>query len=219
MNTLKYLRFKIFRALLNPFSAYMRNNRMRLFIKTMTPVKGMKILDLGGQPFIWDFVDIPLNITCLNLPGIVIKNHNSHHEITYVEGDACDMPNFQYGDFDMIFSNSVIEHVGNIEKQIQFAREVTRLSNHFWIQTPSKFFPIEAHCGMPFWWFYPPFLRAYFLERWSKKLPAWTEMVSTTTFVDKKNLEIFFPNCEILTEWFIFPKSLIVYSTSTKTTS
>lgn len=186
---------------------------MALFVKVMKPIAGMRILDLGGQPGIWDSVELSLNITCLNLPGVATTNHPSHHQITYVEGDACNMPYLQAGDFDLVFSNSVIEHVGDPDKKLQFANEVLRLSTNYWIQTPSICFPVEAHCGMPFWWFYPQVLRSYFLKRWEKKLPVWTEMVATTSVVSANELRHLLPGCKIHYEWLLgIPKSLVAYS-------
>lgn len=209
---LAYLGVKVFSALLKPFSNSTRKRRMALFVKLMKPMPAMKILDLGGQPAIWDFINTPLNITCLNLPSIATVEHTTHHQITYVEGDACSMPHYAFGDFDLVFSNSVIEHVGCHEKRLQFANEVLRLSSKYWIQTPSKYYPIEAHCGMPLWWFYPQSLRSYFISKWKKKLPDWTEMVETTTFVSSSELQNIFPSSTIKYEWVLFPKSLIAYS-------
>lgn len=198
--------------MLDPISKIYRRRRMQLFVKLLRPTAGMKILDLGGLPDIWDSVKPVLNITCLNLPGEANKDHNTHHNITYVEGDACSVPYFNRGDFDIVFSNSVLEHVGGLEKQLKFINEVKRLSDFYWIQTPSKYFPIEAHCGMPFWWFYPNWLRSFFLDGWSKKLPAWTEAISSTTVISKDELKSFLPGSKIITEWLIFPKSNIAYS-------
>jgi SAM-dependent methyltransferase len=216
---MKYLIFRIFRFLLEPFSTAMRKRRMALFESLMKPTSGMKILDLGGQPKIWDSIKAPLNITCLNLPGIATTEHSSHHNIAYVEGDACDMPYFKMGDFDLVFSNSVIEHVGDYEKQLQFTREIRRLSDTFWVQTPFKYFPIEAHCGMPFWWFYPQGVRTFFLRRWKKILPGWGEMVETTSVISPEELRTFLPTCEIRYEWLVVPKSLIACSTKSSKTS
>ncbi|MCP4414164.1 MAG: methyltransferase domain-containing protein [Gammaproteobacteria bacterium] len=208
----KYMRFKIFTSLMQPFSKYTRKRRLAEFTQIVKPYQGMKILDLGGQPCIWDFIDIPLDITCLNLPGVAFKDHITHHNITYTEGDACNMPGISTGQYDLVFSNSAIEHVGNIEKRKQFAKEVLRISKNFWIQTPSKAYPLEAHCGMPFWWFYPDRFRSFFLKKWKKKLPAWTEMVAGTTIVSKKELISLFPTGKIKTEWVIFPKSYTIYN-------
>ena len=126
---------------------------MRLFAELMCVKEGATVLDLGGQPKIWDNFPLPLKITILNLPGIVEPYNASRHEIRYVEGDACNVKEFGDRRFDLVFSNSVIEHVGPAEKQVDFAREVRRLGKSYWVQTPSKWFPIEAHCGMPYWWF------------------------------------------------------------------
>lgn len=212
----KYLRFNIFEFLLIPFQKQMRKSRMTLFLEKIQPVKNMKILDLGGTPEIWDFVDLPLNITCLNLSiNTKMRNYKTHHNIVFIEGDACNLSQFEYGDFDLVFSNSVIEHVGGNEKQTKFCDEVKRISDKHWIQTPHKNFPIEAHCGMFFWWYYPDWIKQYFINGWSKKLPAWTDMIVNTTFIDKDNLRKMLPKSRIFIEhYLIFPKSIIAYSTN-----
>jgi len=209
---LKYLRFRAFTNLMRPFSARSRRKRMRDYVELMGVAEGMSVLDLGGQPMIWDIVRSPLDITILNLPGVAERKATSHHTIRYVEGDACRVVNFAAGQFDTVFSNSVIEHVGPANKQADFAREVRRLGKSYWVQTPSKWFPIEAHCGMPFWWFYPPKLRQYCIERWRRKLPAWTKMVEETTVLTKADLKRLFPEATIRVERFFgMPKSYIAY--------
>ena len=97
----------------------------------------MRILYVSGQPDAWDTIDIPLIITCLNLPGVVDREHISHHSITYIDGDGCNMKNISPGDYDLIFSNSVIEHVGGKTKRKQFADEILRVSGGIYsVQTP-----------------------------------------------------------------------------------
>lgn len=209
---MKHLRFKIFKILLKPFSEYARRCRTKEFIRLMKPKENMKVLDIGGQPTIWDNVAVPLKITCLNLPGIAITNHQTHHDISYVEGDGCNMPDFEVDEFDLVFSNSVIEHVGDYEKRKMYAQEIQRLSNTYWIQTPYKYYPLEAHCGMPFWWLYPQALRSLFLEQWRKELPDWTEMVEETNVISTKEIKELFPKAKVMKEWFVFPKSIIAYS-------
>jgi hypothetical protein len=209
---IKYLRFDAFQALKRPFSEWSRKKRMRSYTAIMGIREGMSIIDLGGTPVIWDVVSQRLNLTMLNLPGGASNNVASHHTIRYVEGDACQVVGFEESSFDSVFSNSVIEHVGPIEKQANFAREVRRLGKSYWVQTPSKWFPIEAHCGMPFWWFYPAWLRRHFIDRWRKKLPAWTDMVEETTVLTKTELQLLFPEATILVETSLrMPKSYVAY--------
>lgn len=211
---LKYLGHRVFSFLLTPFSRMTRQRRMGTFMRIMQPEEDLRVLDLGGQPWIWDHVPIRLKITCLNLPGIAYEQHRSHHEIQYVVGDACSMPQFSPGEFDLVFSNSVIEHVGDADRRAEFCKEVLRLGSDYWIQTPNKSFPIEAHCGMPFWWYYPQSWRDFFLRRWRKKLPAWTEMVETTDVVSARELRESLPGSTLIKErFFLLTKSLIAYST------
>ena len=207
---LKYLRIHAFYRLLRPYSEWARKRRMRLYTEQIRVREGMSILDLGGQPMIWKSVPQRVNLTILNLPGAVEGNPSSHHTIRLVEGDACQVEQFAARSFDSVFSNSVIEHVGCAGKQAAFAAEVRRLGNSYWVQTPSKWSPIEAHCGMPFWWFYPAWMRRSLIERWRKKLPAWTHMVEDTTVLTKAEMRRLFPEAKILTERSLgIPKSYI----------
>lgn len=198
--------------MLGPFSDRRRRKRMEMFTCFLADcgIKNPRILDLGGQPEIWENMMQPVEITIINLPGIVVEKDVSIHEITYIEGDACNVDQYKDNSFDIVFSNSVIEHVGDVSKQQDFAKEVHRLAQYFWIQTPSKYFPLEAHCGMPFWWYWPKSLRQRIIKRWSKKLPAWTEMVEGTTVLSREQMEELFPSAIIKTErTFGFVKSYI----------
>ena len=193
-----------------PFSEASRKSRMDLFVALMSPRSSDKIIDLGGQPSIWDAVQRPLDIAMLNLGSIDKKT--THHKIAYFLGDACDAKQFASESFHIVFSNSVIEHVGPWEKQAAFAHEARRLAKRYWIQTPCKWFPIEPHCGMPFWWFYPERLRKFFISRWQSSVPDWTQMVRETTVLTKRDLQTLFPDAAIITEWrFFIPKSYIAY--------
>jgi hypothetical protein len=209
---LRYLRFRLFYRLLSPFSARARGKRMDNFRRRLAIRDGMTVLDLGGQPAIWCSVEPRLSITILNLAGVAEMSLPTHHAIDYAVGDACCAPEFTDKSFDVVFSNSVIEHVGDAGKRSLFAAEVRRLGRAYWVQTPSKYFPIEAHCGMPLWWFYPKRLRRFFIERWRSKLPAWTEMVESTDVVTRQELERLFPDASIIVERVLgLPKSYVAY--------
>lgn len=185
---------------------------MNAFLRAVRPSPHDRILDLGGTPTIWQHVSTPLNVTLLNLPGQLPRAVAGVHTFEYVEGDACRVDGFGDEAFDLVFSNSVIEHVGPDEKQEEFAREVARLGRSYWIQTPSKWFPVEAHCGMPGWWFYPAALRRALVRRWARKLPDWAEMVATTRVLTVARLRQLFPGCRISVEFaFGLPKSYVAY--------
>jgi SAM-dependent methyltransferase len=209
---LKYLRFRLFRSLLDPFSQRMRRRRMALCTGLMGFDQRRRVLDLGGQAGIWHHVETPQDLTILNLSGRAETRLQTHHDVRYVEGDACNVTDFGDEEFDVVFSNSVIEHVGPEERMRAFAREARRLGRAYWVQTPSKWFPIEAHCGMPFWWFYPESMRRWFLKRWAAKLPAWTRMIEETRVLTRQELQGLFPDAEIRTERLLgVPKSYAAY--------
>lgn len=182
------------------FSPGARKRRREIFIRSVGLREGMKVLDLGGVPAAWYEIPFPLDVTLLNLPGSVEQAApGSHHRFSYVEGDACDV---RYPDhaFDVVFSNSVIEHVGGPEKRKAFAREVRRLGRAYWVQTPSIWFPLEVHCGVPFWWFLPSSVRGKLLARWRERRPAWTEMVAGTDIVQLSELRALFPGSALYHE-------------------
>lgn len=208
----RHFRIHLFYSLLHPFSSATRRKRMQKFCEILNIREGQRILDLGGQVAIWNSLEPKLDITILNLPGIAVTSLPTHHNIRFVEGDACNVTGVQRDDFDIVFSNSVIEHVGPADFRARFAGEVRRLGKSYWVQTPSRYFPIEPHNGMPFWWFYPKWLRAALIRHWKRTLPDWTEMVEGTDIVSKAEMRRLFPEAEIHVERFWgIPKSYVAY--------
>ncbi|MGD1807352.1 methyltransferase domain-containing protein [Dapis sp. BLCC M126] len=68
--------------------------------------------------------------------------------ITWVVGNGKKLP-FENMAFDLAFSNSVIEHLYNWESQLEFANEIQRIAPKYFVQTPSKIFPVETHFLTP----------------------------------------------------------------------
>jgi hypothetical protein len=50
--------------------------------------------------------------------------------------------------FDWVFSNAVVEHVGDESAQIHFINELMRVSDRAFFTTPAKFFPVESHTNV-----------------------------------------------------------------------
>lgn len=214
---MRYAIFKALMAIKQPFSNAARVKRMKQFTDRMDIKGGERIIDLGGAPYFWEDCTIPLNITIVNLDGFNSTDKPvSHHNIEVLVGDACNI-DFPDQSFDIAFSNSVIEHVGDEDKQADMAREARRLAPAYWVQTPSIWFPVEAHTNMPFYWFYPSALKNALIRNWRRKLPDWTEMVETTTVLSKSWLKKIFPDGRVWTEWKLgFVKSYILYNPPTK---
>jgi hypothetical protein len=153
---------------IDTFSQNLRNQRKNLFYTRFNLQSGgKKILDLGGTPwssFCQDLADC--EVTYLNLyseeivlPRLTQPNHH------YVCADARHIP-FADRHFDIVFSNSLIEHVGDFEAQTQVAQEIQRVGKAYWIQTPYKHFPIEPHYNFPLYQYLPASLQRQVHHTW-----------------------------------------------------
>src|SRR5689334_2916735 len=111
---------------------------MRLFEQTFRISGTTRVLDVGGSPFIWEFATVRPRLTFLNLPAALpVRSDND----SLVAGDGRKLP-FKDAAFDIVFSNSVIEHVGTRADQQMFASEIARVGRRYWVQTPNQGFPI-----------------------------------------------------------------------------
>jgi Methyltransferase domain len=206
--TLVNLRHKLYFDFVERVSVWARQRRMQQMTRRMRLERGLKVLDLGGLASIWRDAPGPLQITLLNLPGTPMTAEAGEHRFSYLEGNACHVDGVGDKSYDMVFSNSVIEHVGPDEQQEAFAQEVRRLGRSYWVQTPAIWFPIEAHTGMPFWWFYPESLRRRFVSRWRDTLPDWADSVNDTRVLTRERMQQLFPEAQIYVETVLgIPKS------------
>jgi SAM-dependent methyltransferase len=69
-------------------------------------------------------------------------------EVKAVQYDGNIFP-FKDKEFDICWSNAVIEHVGNRDKQLLFLKEMNRTAKSVFFTTPNKYFPVEVHSRTP----------------------------------------------------------------------
>ena len=67
----------------------------------------------------------------------------------FVVGDGRALP-FADKAADLVMSNAVIEHVGDVEDQRQFVLEHARVGRMWVLTTPNRWFPVESHTGAAF---------------------------------------------------------------------
>ena len=135
--------------LVHPYGALQRRfrrRRMAEFARMVGLGPRTRILDVGGDLWNWQFLPVRPTLTVVNLfpPPADLPA-----DVTWVVGDACDMP-FRDDAFDVAFSNSVVEHLSTAENQRRFADEVQRVARAYYVQTPNRWFPIEPHLMAPF---------------------------------------------------------------------
>ena len=140
-----------------------RTRRMQEFVKRFQVTPGTRILDVGGTPSNWLLADVRPSVTLLNMPR---GQEQSEQGFTFVSGDGCELP-FPDQSFDIVFSNSVIEHVGAPAQQRRFADEIRRVGKRYWVQTPNQRFPIEPHLLTPFVHWLPRNLQQAWVTKWT----------------------------------------------------
>lgn len=126
------------------FDFLFRNARNKLFINVMEVTSKTTVLDVGGTPEFWRKMPVTPQVTLLN-----VSNAPRDCEFAYVRGSACKLP-FADKSFDIVFSNSMIEHLGSWDNQVEAAKEMARVGRRLWVQTPDRSFPIDPHLLTPF---------------------------------------------------------------------
>jgi hypothetical protein len=144
-----------------------RRRRFRFFEKLLAPLPApVRILDVGGTEEFWRQMgaaeDPRLEITLLNLSA----EHARAGELPAIAGDAREL-GFGDREFDVVFSNSVIEHLGNEHDQRRMAAEVQRVGARYFVQTPNRWFPIEPHFLFPGFQFLPLSARVALVRRFA----------------------------------------------------
>ena len=205
-------------AILNSLASRMRGKRNQQFREAISQLpRPLSILDVGGTQAVWkaiDFVDRPdIRITLIN----VEHQETSYSNIESIRGDARDMREFHDWQFDVVYSNSVIEHVGGIEDMYRMAREVQRVGRRYFIQTPNRYFPIEPHFVFPMFQFLPISWQVWLVQNfnlgWIGRLPEREQAEQTIRAINllsKEQLRSLFPDADITTEnFFGLTKSLL----------
>lgn len=201
-----------------------RMRRMRRFAGVFCLTRDHRVLDVGGTAGIWELLgqsNIP-SLVILNMPRAGQAGESGQARLKHVHGDGCYLP-FADKSFDIVFSNSVIEHVGGPEAQTRFAREIVRTGRGYWVQTPNRYFPVETHLLTPFVHLLPRPWRAFIVRRftvwqWIQRPDAESKryyiehFVSDIRLLSAAEMRRLFPDAVILRERFLgFTKSLVAY--------
>ena len=193
---------------------YFRVRRARLFgtiIDSVIAEKGAAtVLDIGGTPKYWELLpslwrNRPVHVTVINS----VRKHGGNEQIKFAIGDGRNLAEFADGAFDIVHSNSVIEHVGHWKEQTRMASEVRRLGRNYYVQTPNLYFPIEPHYKLPVVHWLPESGRAEVLRRIKGQMPPDAsfdqamQFVQGTNLLTARQLRSLFPDARIIRERFL----------------
>jgi len=119
----------------------------------------VRILDVGGTPAYWEEMDaapighvqiVLLNISTSPLPPPFLA----------LVGDARALP-FRDKEFDIVYSNAVINLVGGPSDQARMAFEIRRVGRSYAVQSPNRFFPIDWRTLVPCFHWLPAAVQAW----------------------------------------------------------
>jgi len=186
----------------------LRQRRYQLFLDLCHVRPEEKILDVGaGGGNALERFNTTNPIVAVDLAPKANGSYLEAPNVTVAVADGTALP-YGDGEFPIIFSNSVIEHVPK-ELQPRFAAEVGRVGRRYFVQTPNRYFPIEPHYQLPLFQFLPRnaqrWLNRHFTLGWREK--GFWEDVQLLSARDMKRL---FPDAEIHRErYFGLTKSLM----------
>ncbi|OJH38985.1 class I SAM-dependent methyltransferase [Cystobacter ferrugineus] len=217
---MRFLKKLLFDQSDSALSRNLRRKRFGLFRSLLDSLpRPLRILDVGGTQSFWEELGFSekeqIEFVIFNVSPSRITRPN----FTARVGDARDMHEFRDGQFDVVFSNSVIEHVGSFEDQRRMANEVRRVGRRYFVQTPNRGFPMEPHFMVPFFQFMPTeakiFLAMHFDLGWTKKratVQEARELVESIRLLTEPQMRQLFPSATMQKEEFLgLTKSFIVY--------
>ena len=162
-------------SLAHRISKYNRDRKWRTFIKEFPPTPTMHVLDIGFSENEYSSTDNYIEkhypyqnmLTALGIDN-PIRFKERYPSVRAIRYDGGLFP-FEDKLFDVVWSNAVIEHVGNRTKQLLFLKEIHRVSNCAFITTPNKYFPVEVHTRTPLLHYLPKTIFDKYLHLVGKK--------------------------------------------------
>lgn len=201
-------------------STQFRRKRFQFFLSLIQQLpRPLHILDIGGTEAYWNmmgFNDPDVHITLLNLNTQPVSDTK---RFTSIAGNATQLTGFEDQSVDLVYSNSVIEHLFTIEAQQKMADEIQRVGRSYFIQTPYRYFPIEPHWVFPFFQFLPRSVRITLTRKFSLgHIPRISDPLLAARQVDEvrlmtiAELKKIFPDGLLYKELFLgMIKSVVMY--------
>jgi hypothetical protein len=185
-----------------------RRDRQLLFVELLSQVeRPLTILDVGGSYDYWRQTDV----AALGNVRIVLLNLFPQDEypspFSAEVGDARDLSRYADQEFDVVFSNSVLGHVGGFADQMRMASEIRRVGIRYFVQTPNHGFLIDWRTLVPCFHFLPVAIQAWCFRHFSvgtyRRVTDHTaslELASRIRNIRKGELSLLFPESTVVFE-------------------
>jgi ubiquinone/menaquinone biosynthesis C-methylase UbiE len=173
---------------------------MRFFADAFGLRDDMRIIDVGGRKTNWCLIEEKPDVTIVNIEFGDAEDGRFH----YVHTDGKNLP-YADNSFELCYSNSVIEHVGDWDAREAMAREIRRVASRYYVQTPNKWFFSDPHTVGAFLHWLP--------KRYHRKLVRWCTLWGLVDRPSQEQIDALLEEVELLTERemrALFPDAQIV---------
>jgi len=134
----------------------MRRRMFRLFLERTGVARDQTVLDVGATSdrsyessnYLEAWYPHKDRITAVGIDDASFLEE-LYPGVTFRSADGRALP-FADGEFDVVHSSAVLEHVGGAENQRQFIRELARVARRaVFVTTPNRWYPVEFHTMLP----------------------------------------------------------------------
>lgn len=186
-------------AVAKPIHVRLRSQKVKLFSQHLSGA-GLTLLDVGGSAG----VDCEFLQLYSQFSETVIANLESSFQeldgfrVSKILADGRQLP-FAAKSFDWVFSNAVIEHVGDWTDQEHFAQEIRRVAcRGYFVTTPNRYFPLEPHTLLPCYQFLPIRLQ----RRVARYSPGYVREYEQINLLSAAQMRRLFPEAEVFSMGF-----------------
>lgn len=145
------------RRILSYLSLMVREEQFKIFIESVKPRKGMKILDMGVTP-VEDLIDSNFFEKRYPYKGDILaasvenchKLKQTYPKVKFKKVEPYSRLPFRSQQFDIAVSWATLEHAGTRRTQSLFLKELMRVAKKIFITTPNKNLFYEPHSGLLF---------------------------------------------------------------------
>ena len=214
----------------NKVIPHFKAERWEIFLDWHAPQSGEIVLDLGGGDggALSRLYPYPENIVLADIDrdkiDYGVKEYGLKGSLLLDESGSIPL---ESKSIDVVFCNSVIEHVTVDKNQIwklksgskfkrlalkrqgKMASEIMRVGKKYWVQTPYRHFLFETHTWLPFTQYLPRPLQMQTIKCLNR---FWPKKTSPDFYLlSKGEARFLFPQSEVIFErLFGLPKSLII---------
>ena len=155
-------------GLVRRVSLQARLNVFRVFMEMLRPGAETSVLDVGvsldvASPesnVLEQFYPHPDQLVCAGI-GDGVAFRQAYPRVRFVQIVPHERLPFSDGQFDVAYSNAVVEHTGSRANQRAFLAELCRVARRVFVAVPNRLFPLEQHTGLPLLNYLPlPIFRA-----------------------------------------------------------